>query len=138
MTASSQKETKCIFRIEEDLLKNYKSICEKNGYDMSKRLRLFIEDEVKTHSNNKLIEDELVNYIQSNLFSSKNSNNLKKDLGNILNKYITKGYIYRYDIKIEENIDKIIIQLIIESIRTKPHILNISIIKTGTIISGGF
>jgi len=55
MTASSQKETKCIFRIEEDLLKSYKSICEKNGYDMSKRLRLFVKDEIENKKNNFFI-----------------------------------------------------------------------------------
>lgn len=139
MTASSQKETKCIFRIEEDLLKKYKSICEKNGYDMSKKLRLFIEEEVNTHSNNKCIEEELVNYMQSNLFEFFDEDKFKKDLGNILNKFITKGDIYRYDIKIEEKLeDRIVINLMIESIRAKPHILYLSIIKTGNIISGGF
>ena len=33
-------------RLDKDLLNDYKELCEKNGYDMSKRLRLFIESEV--------------------------------------------------------------------------------------------
>jgi hypothetical protein len=50
MTASSQKETKLIFRITEELLTSYKSLCEKNGFDMSKRLRKFIEMEIKSET----------------------------------------------------------------------------------------
>ena len=34
-------------RIDNKLLDDYKSICEKNGYDMSKRLRLFIQKEIE-------------------------------------------------------------------------------------------
>ena len=34
-------------RLEKSLLDKYKSHCDKNGYDMSKRLRLFIESEIK-------------------------------------------------------------------------------------------
>lgn len=34
-------------RIDKELLNNYKLICEKNGFDMSKRLRLFIQSEIK-------------------------------------------------------------------------------------------
>lgn len=34
------------FKLEEELFNSYKDLCEKNGYDMSKRLRLFIESEV--------------------------------------------------------------------------------------------
>jgi hypothetical protein len=34
------------FKLEENLFNEYKSYCEKNGYDMSKRLRLFIESEI--------------------------------------------------------------------------------------------
>ena len=34
------------FKLEEELFNSYKELCEKNGYDMSKRLRLFIESEV--------------------------------------------------------------------------------------------
>ena len=70
MTASSQKErqTKCIFRIEEDLLKSYKSICEKNGYDMSKRIRLFVKDEIENKKNSDRPEtrNTIIYLIESN------------------------------------------------------------------------
>lgn len=138
MTASSQKETKCIFRIEEDLLKKYKSICEKNGYDMSKRLRLFVENEVKINNNHKLIEKELINCMQSNLFEFYNEENIKKYFSDVLDKYISKGDIYRYDMNIQEVEHRFTISLIIESLMSKPYILTLSVIKTGTIISGGF
>jgi len=35
------------FKLEEDLLTKYKKLCEENGFDMSKRLRLFIESEIR-------------------------------------------------------------------------------------------
>lgn len=42
-----KKTAKIEFKLEEDLLKNYKSLCEKNGFDMSKRLRLWIQKEIE-------------------------------------------------------------------------------------------
>lgn len=41
-----KKTSKIEFKLDEDLFNNYKSLCEKNGFDMSKRLRLFIEHEI--------------------------------------------------------------------------------------------
>ncbi len=35
------------FKLEEDLFNEYKKLCDRNGFDMSKRLRLFIESEIK-------------------------------------------------------------------------------------------
>lgn len=35
------------FKLEEELFNSYKQVCEKGGYDMSKRLRLFIQSEIK-------------------------------------------------------------------------------------------
>jgi hypothetical protein len=44
----TQKKTgKIEFKLEEELLKDYKSLCEKNGFDMSKRLRLWIQKEIE-------------------------------------------------------------------------------------------
>ena len=40
-------------RLDKDLLNEYKSLCERNGYDMSKRLRLFIEHEIKSDKSDK-------------------------------------------------------------------------------------
>jgi len=34
-------------RIDKKLLDDYKSLCEKNGFDISKRLRLFIQKEIE-------------------------------------------------------------------------------------------
>jgi hypothetical protein len=42
-----KKTAKIEFKLEEDLLKDYKSLCEKNGFDMSKRLRLWIQKEIE-------------------------------------------------------------------------------------------
>lgn len=35
------------FKLDEKLFNEYKSLCDRNGFDMSKRLRLFIESEIK-------------------------------------------------------------------------------------------
>jgi hypothetical protein len=43
---SEKKIGNLSIRLDKDLLNDYKELCEKNGYDMSKRLRLFIESEV--------------------------------------------------------------------------------------------
>lgn len=42
-------------RLDRDILNEYKSLCERNGYDMSKRLRLFIEHEINNDKNDKNI-----------------------------------------------------------------------------------
>ena len=42
-----KKTSKIEFKLEEELLKDYKSLCEKHGYDVSKRLRLFISKEIE-------------------------------------------------------------------------------------------
>ena len=34
------------FKLDESLFDDYKKLCDKNGFDMSKRLRLFIESEI--------------------------------------------------------------------------------------------
>lgn len=33
-------------RLDKDLLNSYRELCQKNGYDMSKRIRIFIESEI--------------------------------------------------------------------------------------------
>jgi antitoxin component of RelBE/YafQ-DinJ toxin-antitoxin module len=42
-----KKDGSITIRLDSNLLSQYKSLCEKNGYDMSKRLRLFIEAEIR-------------------------------------------------------------------------------------------
>jgi antitoxin component of RelBE/YafQ-DinJ toxin-antitoxin module len=42
-----KKTAKIEFKLEEDLLNQFKQVCEDNGYDMSKRLRLYIQKELE-------------------------------------------------------------------------------------------
>lgn len=44
---SNQKTGNLTIRIEKDILEQWKSICDKNGYDMSKRLRIYIQKEIE-------------------------------------------------------------------------------------------
>jgi len=41
------KTAKIEFKLEEELFKQYKSLCDRNGFDMSKRLRLWIQKEIE-------------------------------------------------------------------------------------------
>jgi hypothetical protein len=54
------KKSKIEFKLDECLFLKYKSYCESNGYDMSKRLRMFIESEVP--KNYKLIKVDNIIY----------------------------------------------------------------------------
>lgn len=45
-----KKKSKIEFKLEEELFIEYKKFCELNGFDMSKRLRLFIESEIKSNT----------------------------------------------------------------------------------------
>ena len=45
------------FKLEEELFNSYKEFCEINGYDMSKRLRLFIESEIPIKYNTIIVND---------------------------------------------------------------------------------
>ncbi len=47
------KNKKIEFKIEEKLLEDFRQICEKNGYDMSKRLRLYIQKEIELSKQGK-------------------------------------------------------------------------------------
>ena len=47
---SNQKTGNLTIRIEQDILNEWKQICEKNGYDMSKRLRIYIQKEIDLHN----------------------------------------------------------------------------------------
>ena len=46
-------------RIDKDLLNEYRNICDKNGFDISKRLRLFIQSEIKFNELNLNIIEHL-------------------------------------------------------------------------------
>jgi antitoxin component of RelBE/YafQ-DinJ toxin-antitoxin module len=49
------------FKLEEELFNSYKELCERNGLDMSKRLRLFIESEIKHDEKG----ENIINKLQS-------------------------------------------------------------------------
>jgi hypothetical protein len=42
-----KKSSNITIRLDNVLFDEYKSLCQKNGYDISKRLRLFIEQEIE-------------------------------------------------------------------------------------------
>ena len=41
------KEKTFLIRIEEEIHNDYKTLCKENGYNMSQRIRNFIENEIK-------------------------------------------------------------------------------------------
>lgn len=47
MEDNQKKLGNLTIRLEKELLENYKKFCDDNGYSMSKRIRLFIEKELK-------------------------------------------------------------------------------------------
>ena len=47
MMEDNRKVGNVTIRIDKKLLDDYKSLCEKNGFDISKRLRLFIQKEIE-------------------------------------------------------------------------------------------
>lgn len=56
---SDKKIGNLSIRLDKDLLNDYKELCEKSGYDMSKRLRLFIEAEVQHSKIGENIMDKI-------------------------------------------------------------------------------
>jgi len=51
-----EKEKNLITRISESKLKEYKELCEKRGFTMSKRIRQFVENEIIQFKNEKHIK----------------------------------------------------------------------------------
>jgi hypothetical protein len=50
---NNQKIGNLTIRIEKSLLDDWKSLCDQNGYDMSKRLRLYIQKEIELSKQGK-------------------------------------------------------------------------------------
>jgi len=48
-----KKEKNMIIRMPEELLSEYKNLCEENGFSMSKRIRKYIISEIKEMKNNE-------------------------------------------------------------------------------------
>lgn len=61
----SKKTGNLSIRLDKDLLEKYKSHCDKNGYDMSKRLRIFIESEIPIDYDLIKIDDIIFEPIES-------------------------------------------------------------------------
>lgn len=51
---TSKKEKNIIIRVSEEILDKYKSLCENNGYAMSKRIRNYIINDIKTLDNERV------------------------------------------------------------------------------------
>lgn len=54
---NKKKTSKIEFKLDEDMLKKYKELCEFNGYDMSKRLRLLIQAEIDFNESDRNLVD---------------------------------------------------------------------------------
>lgn len=54
---NNQKTGNLTIRIEKELLDSWKQVCEKNGYDMSKRLRIYIQKEIELDKKSKNLID---------------------------------------------------------------------------------
>lgn len=52
-----KKKSKIEFKLDEQLYIDYKNLCEKNGYDMSKRLRIYIQKEIELDKKSKNLID---------------------------------------------------------------------------------
>lgn len=50
-----KKEKNMIVRLSEELLSEYKALCEKRGYSMSKRVRNFILNEIKEEKDERAV-----------------------------------------------------------------------------------
>lgn len=54
-----KKISKIEFKLDEELFKKYKGLCESNGYDMSKRLRLLIQAELDFNDSGSNLLNEI-------------------------------------------------------------------------------
>lgn len=57
---NNQKNKNLTIRLEKNLIDNYRLICNKQGFDMSKRIRLFIEKEIEFNKLNENILNRLI------------------------------------------------------------------------------
>ena len=57
---NNQKNKNLTIRLDKSLIDNYKLICNKQGFDMSKRIRLFIEKEIEFNKLNENILNRLI------------------------------------------------------------------------------
>jgi antitoxin component of RelBE/YafQ-DinJ toxin-antitoxin module len=57
--SDNRKVGNLTIRLNKNLLDDYKSLCENNGYDMSKRIRLFIQKELEFDKSGENILNKL-------------------------------------------------------------------------------
>lgn len=60
MMGNKQKNKNLTIRLEKNLIDDYRLICNKQGFDMSKRIRLFIEKEIEFNKLNENILNRLI------------------------------------------------------------------------------
>ena len=147
-----KKTAKIEFKVEEKLLKKYKLLCERTGHTMSKRLRTFIEKEIKEQEvqDLKLIENDITNYMQGVMFEFNTPEirkTIKENVDKILEEYAKKGIIYNYFAKCDSENNTIpvvdnsigVLDIYIEKNKEEGIVVNnVTISRTSSIIKGGF
>tara|TARA_R110000868_G_scaffold76573_2_gene220081 strand:+ start:20222 stop:20605 length:384 start_codon:yes stop_codon:yes gene_type:complete len=61
------KEKSLVIRLDGDLRDQYKKMCEKNGFNMSKKIRTFIESELAKFGGILNIEDEVKEFVNDTI-----------------------------------------------------------------------
>jgi len=61
------KEKSLVIRLDIDLHDQYKKMCEKNGFSMSKKIRTFIESELAKFGGIIRVEDEIEAFVNNNI-----------------------------------------------------------------------
>ena len=83
------KTSKIEFKLEEDLFQKFKDLCDKKGQTMSKKLRGFIEKELKIDEEIKLIENDITEYMQG-IICEFNTPELRKTIKDEVDKIMLK------------------------------------------------
>jgi predicted DNA-binding protein len=141
----TNKNAKIEFKLEQELFQKYKDLCEKKGQTMSKKLRSFIEKEIKIEEEIKLIENDILEYMQGVMWQFNTPEvrkTIKEDVDNILSKYKDRGIIYDYFNKCDEEnntaplIDNQVgvLDTFIQKIKDGPYLVNnITVLRSGEI-----
>ena len=112
---------------------------------MSKKLRSFIEKEIKMEEEIKLIENDILEYMQGVMWQFNTPEvrkTIKEDVDNILSKYKDRGIIYDYFNKCDEEnntaplIDNQVgvLSTFIQKTKDDPYLVNnITVLRSGEI-----
>ena len=99
------KSAKIEFKLDEELFLKYKELCERKGHTMSKKLRGFIEKEIKIDEELKLIETDITEYINDIMWEFNTPEfrkSIKDDVDKIMDKHLKNGIVYNYITKCDE------------------------------------